>query len=58
MQEKDIFEIIYNSGVINHSYFVAKSIKDIFSGINIAGTSNSLANKKIPGKQIKNYYNR
>ena len=49
---------IYNNDVINHSYFVAKSIKDIFSGIDIAGTSNTLANKKIPGKQMINSENR
>ena len=37
--------------VINNFYFIAKSIKDIFSGINIEGTSNSLLNKNIPGKK-------
>ena len=62
MQKKDIFQRsalgIYNGDVINHSYFVAKSIKDIFSGIDIAGTSNTLANKKIPGKQMINSENR
>ena len=43
---------IHNIDVINHSYFTAKSIKDIFSGINLAGTSNLLLNKNIPGKKI------
>ena len=43
---------IHSSNVINNSYFTAKSIKNIFSGINLAGTSNSLVNKNIPGKEI------
>ena len=43
---------IQSSNVINNSYFTAKSIKNIFSGINLAGTSNSLVNKNIPGKKI------
>ena len=43
---------IHSSNVINNSYFTAKSIKNIFSGINLAGTSNSLVNKNIPGKKI------
>ena len=43
---------IQNNDVIHNSYFTAKSIKDIFSGINLAGTSNSLVNKNIPGKKI------
>ena len=57
MQKKDIFERTDSywelriGNVINHSCFIAKSIKDIFSGINIEGTSNSLLNKNIPGKK-------
>ena len=49
---KKIVMEIHSSNVINNSYFTAKSIKNIFSGINLAGTSNSLVNKNIPGKKI------
>ena len=49
---KNIVMEIHSSDVINISYFTAKSIKDIFSGINLAGTSNSLVNRNIPGKKI------
>ena len=51
-KEKKIVMEIHSSNVINNSYFTAKSIKNIFSGINLAGTSNSLVNKNIPGKKI------
>ena len=51
-QRKKIVMEIHSSNVINNSYFTAKSIKNIFSGINLAGTSNSLVNKNIPGKKI------